>query len=84
MSSLLRLIDKHFPEAYQAVMEAVQQAGTEAFLIGAGAFAVHFAHDDRKPSRGTKDIDFAVFVNDLEQFGHIKALLQKRGFNQHF
>ena len=59
MSSLLRLIDKHFPEAYQAVMDAVQQAGTEAFLIGAGAFAVHFVQDDRKPSRGTKDIDFA-------------------------
>jgi predicted nucleotidyltransferase len=84
MSSILRLINTHFPEAYEAVMEAVKQVGTEAFLIGASAFAVHYAQDGKKPSRGTKDIDFAIYVNDFEQFEQIKTLLKIQGFNQHF
>lgn len=81
MSNLLRIINRHFPEAYEAVIYAAREAGTEAFLIGASAFAVHFALE-QKPSRGTKDIDFAVYINDVAQYNQIKNVLKLAGFNE--
>lgn len=81
MSNFLRIVNHHFPEAYQVVTDAVERAGTEAFLIGASAFAVHFAVDN-KPSRGTKDIDFAIYINDLEQYNIIKQALLLKGFDE--
>lgn len=84
MASLLRQINQYFPEIYRLVIDAARQAGTNAFLIGAGAIAMHYANNKQNPSRGTKDIDFAVLVGDPKQFEPIKSLLKEKGFNQSY
>lgn len=56
--------------------------GTPYYLIGVNAIALELLKEGIKPGRGTKDVDFAVMISDMETYEQISAELAKRGFRK--
>ena len=52
------------------------------YLIGASAIALELLKEGIKPSRGTKDIDFAIMIASLQEFETIVEELSSYGFNK--
>lgn len=52
------------------------------YLIGASAIALELLKEGIKPSRGTKDIDFAVMISGIDEYEKINAALESRGFKK--
>ena len=70
------------PEAFNVLKEVFELFSIRYFLIGAQAKDVHFYQKGIKPSRGTRDIDFAVMVRDLNQYKLLLEALQEKGFEK--
>lgn len=80
MKSSGSLRNNHLKEVFDAVEEACKQLNIDFFVIGALARDIWYAKEVRS-SRATKDIDFAVYVGDEEQFQNLKAYLKDyKGF----
>jgi predicted nucleotidyltransferase len=54
--------------------------GLHYYLIGANARDIQLYKSGKKPSRGTRDIDFAVMLPDHASFDEFKEVLFTRGF----
>lgn len=67
--------------AFNALIETFKAFSIRYFLIGAQARDIHFYQKGIQPMRGTRDIDFAVMVADMEQYKALIESLKKRGFN---
>jgi predicted nucleotidyltransferase len=67
-------------EAFQVLIKVFEAVPIHYFLIGAQARDVHFYRQGIKPSRGTRDIDFAVMVDTMEDYNHLKNELLTKGF----
>lgn len=52
------------------------------YLIGINAIALELLKEGIKPSRGTKDIDFAVMISSINEYEQISAALGAKGFNK--
>ena len=52
------------------------------YLIGASAIALELLKKGIKPSRGTKDIDFAIMISSIQEFELIVEELGKHDFNK--
>lgn len=59
-------------EVYRAVDEVCHAHGIKYYLIGANARDVALYNAGQKPSRGTKDIDFAVMLPDMDAYEELK------------
>ena len=67
-------------EAFQILMEVFESFGIRYYLIGAQARDVRLLQKGIKPGRGTADIDFAVMIEDMDQYKDLRETLKRRGF----
>ncbi len=70
----------HFEEVFNLIDETMKRFNVPYYLIGASAIALELLKDGIKPSRGTKDIDFAIMLSSMEEYEKISDFLQKKGF----
>ncbi len=72
----------YFKEVFEIIDKVMIQLGVSYYLIGVNAIALKLLKEGLKPSRGTKDIDFAVMVSSISQYDQIVENLVKNGFNR--
>lgn len=72
----------YFKESFDCIDEVMQELKIPYYLIGASAIALELLEEGIKPSRGTKDIDFAVMVSSMRSYEQIIAALEVKGFRK--
>lgn len=72
----------YFLDVFQIVDEVMKANKAPYYLIGVNATDLQLLKEGVKPTRGTKDIDFAVMVSSFQDYEKIKADIIARGFNQ--
>lgn len=72
----------YFKEVFNIIDEVMIKLNVPYYLIGASAIALELLKEGIKPSRGTKDIDFAIMISSIKDFETIIAELGKYGFNK--
>lgn len=72
----------YFKEVFQIIDEVLTQNDIPYYLIGVNAIALELLEKGHKPSRGTKDIDFAIMIASLEAFKEVTGRLEERGFTK--
>jgi predicted nucleotidyltransferase len=76
------LATPYFREVFDCIDEVMTQMHIPYYLIGVSALALEMLKNGIKPSRGTKDIDFAIMISSLRQFDEVVTQLQHMGFNK--
>jgi predicted nucleotidyltransferase len=72
----------YFKESFDTIDEVMQELQIPYYLIGVSAIALELLKQGIKPSRGTKDIDFAIMISSLKEYEKIGNKLEKRGFKK--
>ena len=72
----------YFKDSFDCIDEVMQDLGIPYYLIGVNAIALELLKKGIKPSRGTKDIDFAVMISSIEAYEKISASLEVKGFKK--
>ena len=72
----------YFIEVFKMVDEVMKLNGSPFYLIGVNAADLQLLKQGVKPSRGTKDIDFAVMTPSFQGYEKIKDDMIAKGFNQ--
>lgn len=72
----------YFKESFECIDEVMQELQIPYYLIGVNAIALELLKEGIKPSRGTKDIDFAVMISSIKAYENISAALEFKGFNK--
>lgn len=72
----------YFKEVFNIIDEVLTKRNIPFYLVGASAIALELLQDGKKPSRGTKDIDFAIMISSLEDFEQVVKDLETFGFNK--
>lgn len=72
----------YFKESFDCIDEVMQELHIPYYLIGVSAIALELLKEGIKPSRGTKDIDFAVMISCLKEYDKISDALSVRGFEK--
>jgi predicted nucleotidyltransferase len=72
----------YFKEVFDIIDDVLTKLDIPYYLIGASAVALELLKGGIKPSRGTKDIDFAIMISSIKQFETVVEKLLKYGFNK--
>lgn len=72
----------YFKESFDTIDEVMQELQIPYYLVGVSAIALELLKQGIKPSRGTKDIDFAVMISSLKEYERISNGLEIRGFKK--
>lgn len=72
----------YFKEVFEIIDKAMIQHQIPYYLIGVSAIALELLKKGIKPSRGTKDIDFAIMISTMEQYEQLGNTLVQYGFNR--
>ncbi len=72
----------YFREVFDEIDEVLSELGIPYYLVGVSAVALELLKSNIKPSRGTKDIDFAIMLSSVSQFVDVIASLERNGFNK--
>tara|TARA_R110002073_G_scaffold322465_1_gene499150 strand:- start:1664 stop:2506 length:843 start_codon:yes stop_codon:yes gene_type:complete len=72
----------YFKKVFDCIDEVMIKLNVPYYLIGASAIALELLKDGIKPSRGTKDIDFAIMISSIQEFESIVEELRNYGFNK--
>lgn len=72
----------YFKESFDCIDEVMQELKIPYYLIGVSAIALELLKEGIKPSRGTKDIDFAVMISSMNEYENISIALEAKGFNK--
>ncbi len=72
----------YFKETFYFIDEVMKAKGHPYYLIGSSAIALELLKEGVKPSRGTKDIDFAVMLSSINEYEEVVEELVKRGFTK--
>ena len=72
----------YFKEVFDLIDEIMQHHKIPYYLIGVSAIALELLKSGIKPSRGTKDIDFAIMISTIEQYENMSVTFVKNGFNK--
>ena len=72
----------YFKETFDCVDEIMKEHNIPYYLIGVSAIALELLKEGVKPSRGTKDIDFAIMISSMAEYESISEALVKKGFNK--
>ncbi len=72
----------YFKEVFDCIDKVMLKLNVPYYLIGASAIALELLKKGIKPSRGTKDIDFAIMISSTEEFDMIVKELSQYGFNE--
>lgn len=90
---LLKGIDKDFlllakhiylkvKETFDCIDEIMNSQNIPYYLIGANAIALELLKVGIKPTRGTRDIDFAVMISKMIEYETISEDLIKKGYKR--
>lgn len=72
----------YFKEVFDIIDEIMIHLKIPYYLIGVSAIALELLKKGIKPSRGTKDIDFAIMISSIKQYQNMSASFVKAGFNK--
>jgi predicted nucleotidyltransferase len=72
----------YFKEVFDLIDDVMTRKGVPYYLVGVSAMALELLKKGFKPSRGTKDIDFAIMVSTIDEYDEIMQELVKLGFNK--
>lgn len=72
----------YFKEVFDIIDKVLVKEGIPYYLVGVSAIALELLKKGKKPSRGTKDIDFALMVSSMAEYDKVVGLLVKEGFNK--
>lgn len=72
----------YFKEVFDVIDETMISHNIPYYLVGVNAIALELLEKGRKPSRGTKDIDFAIMISSIKEYDEVSASLTKKGFNK--
>ena len=72
----------YFKEVFDIIDDVLVKLNIPYYLIGASAVALELLKGGIKPSRGTKDIDFAIMIASIQEFEAVVEALLKYGFNK--
>lgn len=72
----------YFNEVFRIVDEILTQLAIPYYLIGVSAIALELLKAGVKPSRGTKDIDFAIMISSMKEFENVVSKLEAKGFRK--
>ena len=72
----------YFKEVFLILDSVCHELGIEYYLIGAQARNFHLLESGIEPNRGTKDIDFAVMLPEMESYDKMKNLLVSKDFRE--
>jgi len=72
----------YFRETFYCIDEIMKELNIPYYLIGVNAIALELLKQGIKPSRGTKDIDFAVMISGIKEYEKIISALEARGFHK--
>lgn len=70
----------HFKKVFDLLDETFKTREIPYYLLGATAISLELLKDGIKPSRGTKDIDFAVMISSVSEYDAFAEELQQKGF----
>jgi predicted nucleotidyltransferase len=71
---------RYFKEVFDLIDETFKERGIPYYLIGANAISLELLKKGVKPSRGTRDIDFAVMISSRTQYEEFTRDFTKKGF----
>ena len=71
----------YFREVFECIDRIMIGHGIPYYLIGANAIALELLKSGIKPSRGTKDIDFAIMISSKGEYESISQSLNAASFN---
>lgn len=71
-----------FKETFDIIDNIMTQHKIPYYLIGVSAIALELLKKGIKPSRGTKDIDFAIMISTIAEYENIAQKLIDNGFNK--
>jgi len=72
----------YFNEVFNIIDTALLKLNIPYYLVGVSAVALNLLKKSIKPSRGTKDIDFAIMIGSLAEFEQVVIELEAAGFNK--
>ena len=72
----------YFKEVFDCIDEIMINHKIPYYLIGVSAIALELLKNNIKPSRGTKDIDFAIMISSIEEYEELSKSLGEKGFNK--
>jgi predicted nucleotidyltransferase len=72
----------YFKEVFDRIDGVMKKLSVPYYLIGASAIALELLKAGIKPSRGTKDIDFAIMISSIKEFEAIVGELEEHGFSK--
>lgn len=72
----------YFKEVFDIIDKVLVKEGIPYYLVGASAIALELLKKGKKPSRGTKDIDFALMVSYMDEYDKVVELLVNEGFKK--
>lgn len=72
----------YFYEVFEIIDKVMLQHQIPYYLVGASAVALELLKKGIKPSRGTKDIDFAIMISTMKQYEELGETLVQHGFNK--
>lgn len=72
----------YFKEVFEIFDEIMQKYKIPYYLIGVSAIALELLKKNIKPSRGTKDIDFAIMISSTKEYQKIITDLESKGFTK--
>lgn len=64
-------------EVFIQISESCKDLAIEFFIVGAIARNIWYVSNDEN-SRGTKDIDFGIYISDVKQYNDLRALLKEK------
>lgn len=70
----------YFKEVFDLLDETLKSKEIPYYLLGATAISLELLKDGIKPSRGTKDIDFAIMISSKEEYLKFTEVLEGKGF----
>lgn len=71
-----------FKETFDCIDEVMRALNIPYYLIGVSAIALELLKEGIKPTRGTKDIDFAVMISNIAEYKNLSDALAARGFHK--
>ena len=72
----------YFKEVFEILEKIMKRHKIPYYLIGVNAIALQLLRKNIKPSRGTKDIDFAIMISSTEEYQTIITDLESKGFTK--
>jgi len=72
----------YFKEVFEILDKIMKRHKIPYYLIGVNAIALQLLRKNIKPSRGTKDIDFAIMISSTEEYQTIITDLESKGFTK--